>query len=482
MKKKNIPAAVASTNVYEALEDWARSRVQVWLQELLEDEVTQFLGRGKVGGSPNRRGYRNGHGKPRRFAMMNGTLEVRRPRVRNTVERFESQILPYFRRKSKQLGELLPELYLHGLATGDFEQAMRGLLGAGAPLSRASIQRLKSTCQLEYDEWVQQDLSGLEVVYQWADGLYVKAGIAKERAALLVIIGALSDGRKVVLACESGQRESKESWSRILRSLRRRGLKLGLSGGDHGLVQPVRAVLGSVGIDGQRLLRVGTGLGFKGRPTGDLQHGSGSTVHQRGVHPPPGRPWHHDQHGRSGASNGQHLRRTSVAYGEVRRNLSEGLPECSRSHLESEFLFSVLQSGARSSGLRLSNAGGRVLSECDERAIGHRTGRVSGRPRRRSSLIDNPRATFSVEIYAESGQERNTRTNERQSGPVETAAADGNPRKDSHSGLKTASQARLFHSSHRPGDGSNINPFQRQRSTLRPGIFCPKNGEHLPTR
>ena len=120
-----------------------------------------------------------------------------------------------------------PDLYLHGLATGDFEQAMRGLLGAGAPLSRASIQRLKSTWQLEYDEWVQQDLSGLEVVYQWADGLYVKAGIAKERAALLVIIGALSDGRKVVLACESGQRESKESWSRILRNLQRRGLKLG---------------------------------------------------------------------------------------------------------------------------------------------------------------------------------------------------------------------------------------------------------------
>ena len=134
MKKKNIPASVASTNAYEGLEDWARSRVQVWLQELLEDEVTQFLGREKLERSPNRRGYRNGHGKPRRFAMMNGTMEVRRPRVRNTAERFESQILPYFRRKSKQLGELLPDLYLHGLATGDFEQAMRGLLGAGAPV------------------------------------------------------------------------------------------------------------------------------------------------------------------------------------------------------------------------------------------------------------------------------------------------------------------------------------------------------------
>ena len=227
MEKKNTPAAIVSTNAYEALEDWARSRVQAWLQELLEDEVTQFLGRGKSERIRERRGYRNGHGKPRRFAMLNGTMEVRRPRVRNTDERFESQVLPYFRRKSKQLGQLLPDLYLHGLATGDFEQAMRGMLGRGAPLSRASIQRLKSRWQLEYDEWTQQDLSELEVVYQWADGLYVKAGIAKERAALLVIIAGLSDGRKVLLACESGQRESKESWNRILRNLRERGLKLG---------------------------------------------------------------------------------------------------------------------------------------------------------------------------------------------------------------------------------------------------------------
>ena len=102
--------------------------------------------------------------------MMNKTIEVRRPRVRNTADRFESPILPYCRRKSKQLGELLPELYLYGLPTGDFEQAIRGLLAAGAALSRASIQRLKSTWQLEYDEWAHQGLSGLEVVYQWAAG------------------------------------------------------------------------------------------------------------------------------------------------------------------------------------------------------------------------------------------------------------------------------------------------------------------------
>ena len=135
MEKKNTAGSEQSTNRYEDLEDWARCRVQVWLQELLEEEVTEFLGREKSERSPDRRGYRNGHGKPRRFGMLNGTMEVRRPRVRNTAERFESQVLPYFHRKSKQLGQLLPDLYLHGLATGDFEQAMRGMLGSGAPLS-----------------------------------------------------------------------------------------------------------------------------------------------------------------------------------------------------------------------------------------------------------------------------------------------------------------------------------------------------------
>ena len=97
--KKNTAKAIPSTDAYEALEDWARSRVQVWLQELPGEEVTQFLRRGKSERSPDRRGYRNGHGKPRRSAMLNGTMEVRRPRVQNTAARFENQIQPYFHRK-----------------------------------------------------------------------------------------------------------------------------------------------------------------------------------------------------------------------------------------------------------------------------------------------------------------------------------------------------------------------------------------------
>lgn len=118
----------------------------------------------------------------------------------------------------------MPELYLHGLSTGDFDLALRGLLGEGAPLSPSSIQRLKAGWQAEYETWKTQPLPEVPVVYLWVDGIYVKAGLEKEKAALLVAIGALADGRKVVLAVQAGQRESTESWSALLRQLKARGL------------------------------------------------------------------------------------------------------------------------------------------------------------------------------------------------------------------------------------------------------------------
>lgn len=150
---------------------------------------------------------------------------MRRPRVRGLAERFVSRVLPLFTRRTKQVGELLPRLYLHGLAWGDFELAWRGLLGEGAPLSAASLQRLKAQWQQEYEAWKRRRLDDLEVVYVWADGLYVKAGREDSKAARLVLVGALTDGRKMVRAVESGQRESKESWGAVLRDLRARGLK-----------------------------------------------------------------------------------------------------------------------------------------------------------------------------------------------------------------------------------------------------------------
>src|SRR5919109_1564097 len=217
-----------ASRTWEHLEDFVREHVQQFIQALLEEEVTELLGRTKstrreaVDAAP---GYRNGYGKPRRLTLTSGTITVRRPRVRDLHERFVSRVLPLFKRQTKEVGELLPQLYLHGLALGDFELALRGLLGEGAPLSPASLLRLKSQWQLEYETWKQRQLDDLEVVYLWADGRYVKAGLEDTKAALLVMIGALSNGQKVVLAVESGQRESKESWGMMLRDLRKRGLK-----------------------------------------------------------------------------------------------------------------------------------------------------------------------------------------------------------------------------------------------------------------
>jgi putative transposase len=230
MRKSITGAARPSSATYEVLEEMIRLKVQEYIQEILEDEVEVFLGRKKserikpIDGTP---GYWSGHGKRRKFTVMNGTITVRRPRVKGAGERFESRIIPFFKRRSKEVGQLLPELYLHGLAKGDFELALRGLLGEGAPLSASSVERLKGKWQREYEEWKHLDMSTCEVVYQWADGIYVKAGLEKDKAALLIIIGALTNGKKVFLACESGYRESTESWSGVLRNLRDRGLRLG---------------------------------------------------------------------------------------------------------------------------------------------------------------------------------------------------------------------------------------------------------------
>lgn len=228
MKEQTTKRPEPSRPGWPELETWVREQIQRWIQALLEEEVTAQLGRAKsarrdaVDAPP---GWRNGQGKPRRLALTCGTITVRRPRVRGLAERFESAVLPLFCRRSREVGELLPQLYLHGLALGDFDLALRGLLGTAAPLSPASLARLKAQWHAEYTVWSQQRLDALEIVYVWADGLYVKAGLEDSKAALLVLVGAGTDGRKVILAVTSGQRESKESWGAVLRDLRARGLK-----------------------------------------------------------------------------------------------------------------------------------------------------------------------------------------------------------------------------------------------------------------
>src|SRR5918998_1761491 len=241
MEQQTTTYVVPSSDIWERLEACVREHIQWFIQALLEEEVTALLGRPK---SARRtavdapRGMRNGYGKPRRLSLTTGTIIVRRPRVRGLADRFVSRVLPLFTRRTREVSELLPQLYLHGLALGDFDLALRGLLGDKAPLSPTSLARLKAPWQLEYEAWKQRRLDELEVVYVWADGLYVKAGLEDSKAALLVMIGALTNGQKVVLAVESGQRESKESWGAVLRDLRARGLKswrCTISGGHFGI-------------------------------------------------------------------------------------------------------------------------------------------------------------------------------------------------------------------------------------------------------
>jgi transposase-like protein len=227
MGKRIITGNQASRIVWDNLEEWVRRKVQEFIQSLLEEEIAELLGRQKserrkaVDSSP---AYRNGYGKERKLTLGCGTITLRRPRVRGLEERFESRVLPLFARRTKGVSKLIPRLYLHGLALGDFDLALRGLLGEDAPVSASTVARLKEGWQAEWREWKRRSLEGLQVVYLWVDGVYVKAGLEKQKAALLVVIGGLLDGRKLVLAVEPGYRESTESWSEVLRDLKERGM------------------------------------------------------------------------------------------------------------------------------------------------------------------------------------------------------------------------------------------------------------------
>jgi putative transposase len=227
MVKQTTPVKESSNIIWNNLEEMVRLRVRDFIQTLLEAEVEDLLGRQKSERrqiADSSRAYRNGYGKERKLTLGCGTITVRRPRVRGLEGRFESQVLPLFSRRTREVNQLLPELYLHGLALGDFDLALRGLLGKDAPISSGTVARLKEKWQAECAEWRQRSLASLEVVYIWVDGVYVKAGLEKEKSALLVAIGGLSNGQKVVLTVEPGHRESSEGWSAVLRDLKARGM------------------------------------------------------------------------------------------------------------------------------------------------------------------------------------------------------------------------------------------------------------------
>lgn len=194
--------------------------------DILEEEIVCFLGRDRYEriGNEGFCGYRNGYGKQRQLSLGCGTTSLRAPRLRNTREPFRSHYLTAYERQSPQVKALIPDLYLHGLATGDFAMCMRALLGDAAPLSPGSVVRLKTKWQAEYEVWRKRFLADKRYVYLWVDGVYLKAGLADDKLALLVVLGVNADGAKELLALQPGYRESAESWKEVLRDLKERGL------------------------------------------------------------------------------------------------------------------------------------------------------------------------------------------------------------------------------------------------------------------
>jgi transposase-like protein len=204
-----------------------RNAAQRMIQAAVEDEVTEFLGRlpgQSVKDADAFTGYRNGYHRERTVSTAVGGLRVRVPRVAEAPQKYQSKLVKPYKRRSPGLDELFPKLFVEGLATRGFEPALRSLAGAEAPLSPATISRLNRQFKDDYEQWRRRDLQALRIVYVWADGVYLSAGLADEKLCALVIIGADVTGRKHLLALGEGYRESAESWAEVLRDLRLRGL------------------------------------------------------------------------------------------------------------------------------------------------------------------------------------------------------------------------------------------------------------------
>src|SRR5881394_3155960 len=176
---------------------------------------------------------RNGYHQSREVLTSAGAVEVTVPRVNDKRtdpatgerKRFSSAILPPWARKTPKITEVLPLLYLHGLSSGDFVPALGQFLGSSAGLSAAVITRLTQTWQAEQRAFAQRDLSGVDYVYLWADGIHVNIRLEEHKLCLLVMIGVRADGRKELVALADGYRESAESWADLLRDCARRGMR-----------------------------------------------------------------------------------------------------------------------------------------------------------------------------------------------------------------------------------------------------------------
>lgn len=220
------------------LDELVRTGAQRMLQAAIDAEVEDFLAQhaDRRDEQGRRLVVRNGHLPSREILTGAGRLDVSQARVRdNSPDQqnrvtFSPSVLPPYLRRSKAIEELIPWLYLKGVSTGDFSEALQSLVGEGAKgLSANVVVRLKETWGQEYDEWMQRDLSHKHYVYVWADGIHAKVRLeddANQKQCLLVLMGATADGQKELITVVDGYRESKQSWRELLLDLKQRGLAL----------------------------------------------------------------------------------------------------------------------------------------------------------------------------------------------------------------------------------------------------------------
>ncbi len=220
----------------DVLSEVLRSGAQKMLAAALEAEVDAYLAehasaRDEAG---HRQVVRNGRCPERTIQTGLGEVEVQRPRVddRRVDDdgqriRFTSKILPPYLRRTKSIEELIPWLYLKGVSTGDFSEALAALLGQGAPgLSSSTVVRLKQVWETDFKEWNRRSLAGKRYVYIWVDGIHFNIRLEEHRQCILVVMGATADGKKELLAVQDGYRESEQSWKELLLDLKSRGLSV----------------------------------------------------------------------------------------------------------------------------------------------------------------------------------------------------------------------------------------------------------------
>jgi len=235
MSDSSVEAAVLPLpQSNDVLSGILREGAQRLLAQAVEAEVAHWIDshagiRDQAG---HRQVVRNGHLPARTILTGVGPIEVEQPRVhdrrpKEEAEKFTSQILPPYLRKTKSIEELIPWLYLKGISTGDFHEALAALLGPQAPgLSATTVTRLKAIWEDEYKTWNQRSLEGKRYVYLWADGVYFNIRLEEDRQCLLVLMGATADGKKELVAVAAGHRESEQSWLALLLDCKARGMEV----------------------------------------------------------------------------------------------------------------------------------------------------------------------------------------------------------------------------------------------------------------